>query len=108
MSRFSNLEFGHESDGQTQYSNAVVKDGAYYCAEAQAAFEQGAFESGLRLYSKVLEFDPQNTVAWTGQVRMLIELGEFREAVSRLKQREPDYSSVRRALHWHEPLQHTC
>src|SRR6185436_12108099 len=37
-------------------------------------------ESALRLYSKVLEYDPLDTNAWTGQVRMLIELGEFREA----------------------------
>ena len=34
----------------------------------------------MRLYSKVLEFNPQNAAAWTGQVRMLIELGEYREA----------------------------
>ena len=34
----------------------------------------------MRLYSKVLEFNPRNVVAWTCQVRMLIELGEFREA----------------------------
>jgi len=28
----------------------------------------------------VLEYNPKNVTAWTGQVRMLIELGEFREA----------------------------
>jgi tetratricopeptide (TPR) repeat protein len=28
----------------------------------------------------VLEYNPKNAVAWTGQVRMLIELGEYREA----------------------------
>ena len=80
MSRFSNLEFGQGSDDQALHTGAVVKDGDYYCIEAQTAFEQGAFESALRSYSKVLEFSPQNTVAWTGQVRMLIELGEYREA----------------------------
>ena len=32
------------------------------------------------MYSKVLEFNPNHTAAWGGQVRMLIELGEFREA----------------------------
>ena len=46
----------------------------------RAAFENGEFEQALRLYSKVLEYNPQNTAAWTAQVRMLIELGEFREA----------------------------
>ena len=80
VSRFSNLEFGHESDGQSSESKPQVKDQTFYLAEARAAFENGEFEAGLRLYSKVLEFDPQNAAAWSGQVRMLIELGEFREA----------------------------
>src|ERR1041385_3870181 len=78
MSRFVNLEFGGESEDHQQ--QGLVKDEAYYSAQARAAFENGNFESALRLYSKILEFNPQNAAAWTGQVRMLIELGEFREA----------------------------
>ena len=81
MSRFGNLEF--EGDAEHEFEPgrpAPVKDEAYYLAEARAAFENGNFESGLRFYSKVLEFNPKNAAAWTGQVRMLIELGEFREA----------------------------
>src|SRR5580765_2303963 len=81
MSRFVNLEFGDEYEGQAYHQNAPVKGEAYYLAEATTAFENGKFEPALRLYSKVLEFNPQNTEAWTGQVRMLIELGEFREAM---------------------------
>ena len=80
MSRFGNLEFGNESEEQSQKYSGLVKDDAYYMAEARSAFENGNFESALRLYSKVLEFNPQNAAAWTCQVRMLIELGEFREA----------------------------
>ncbi len=80
MSRFVNLEFGNEPEDQSPQQKALVKDEAYYGAEARAAFENGNFEQALRLYSKVLEFNPQNAAAWTGQVRMLIELGEFREA----------------------------
>ena len=80
MSRFVNLDFGGESEDYWQEAKAVTKDEAWYCAQAREAFQNGNFESGLRLYSKVLEFNPQNTSAWTGQVRMLIELGEFREA----------------------------
>jgi len=80
MSRFGNLEFGGEFEEQPQNASGLVKDGAYYMGEARAAFENGNFESALRLYSKVLEFNPQNPAAWTGQVRMLIELGEYREA----------------------------
>ena len=81
MSRFVNLEFGDESENQSQAGEkALVKDEVYYFAEARTAFETGNFEQGLRFYSKVLEFNPQNAAAWTGQVRMLIELGEYREA----------------------------
>src|SRR2546427_12226077 len=80
MSRFVNLEFGGESEDQARLQKSLVKDDGYYFSEARSAFENGKFESALRLYSKVLEFNPQNASAWAGQVRMLIELGEFREA----------------------------
>src|SRR4051794_22329740 len=80
MSRFSNLELGGEFEDRSGQSGPAVKDEAYYFAEATAAFQNGDFRSGLRFYSKVLEFNPHNAAAWTGQVRMLIELGEFREA----------------------------
>ena len=81
MSRFVNLELGGESEDQSYSSQAgLVKDEAFYLGEARAAFENGNYESALRQYSKVLEFNPQNATAWTAQVRMLIELGEYREA----------------------------
>lgn len=80
MSRFVNLELGGESEDQRPEQRALVKDEAYYCAEAQAAFENGDFELALRLYAKVLEFNPHAAGAWTGQVRMLIELGQYKEA----------------------------
>ena len=81
MSRFSNLEFGNPSERQQPQAQApLVKGEAYYFSEAQSAMSNGEFETALRLYSKVLEFNPQNATAWAGQVRMLIELGEFREA----------------------------
>jgi tetratricopeptide (TPR) repeat protein len=34
----------------------------------------------LRSFARALEFNPRSAVAWVGQVRMLIELGEFKEA----------------------------
>ena len=80
MSRFVNLEFSDESNRVQPDQKELVKGEAYYLAEARTAFETGDFERGLRLYSKVLEHNPNNTAAWTAQVRMLIELGEFREA----------------------------
>ena len=81
MSRFVNLEFGDEHEDQSHGpSHPAPRGEANFLHEAQTAFESGNFESALRLYSKVLEFNPQNAPAWTGQVRMLIELGEYREA----------------------------
>ncbi len=78
MSRFSNLEFG---EGEYQGSGQeVVKDEAFYLREGTVFFEGRRFEEALRSYSKVLEFNPENASAWTAQVRMLIELEEFREA----------------------------
>jgi tetratricopeptide (TPR) repeat protein len=80
VSRFSNLEFeeGHEREAQS--CQGVLKDEAYYLAEAQRAFERADFEPGLRLYARALEENPRSATAWVGQVRMLIELGEYREA----------------------------
>src|SRR5438105_14257471 len=83
MSRFNNLEFGEEFEGQLhshQQSGGgqrLVKDENYYLAEAQTALENGQCEEALRLYAKVLEFNPRNAAAWTGQVRMLIEVHDF-------------------------------
>ena len=55
MSRFVNLEFGDEHEDQSHgQSNPALKGEAHYFAEAQGAFENGNFESALRLYSKVL------------------------------------------------------
>ena len=81
MSRFGNLEFGEESEGRS-HSPRTERSGdeSLHLEAADAAFANGDFEPALRRYSKVLEFNPNNTAAWTGQVRMLIELGEFREA----------------------------
>ena len=81
MSRFGNLELGREHEDHSHDSaRQPLKGEAHFLAEAQGAFENGNFESALRLFAKVLEFNPQNPAAWTGQVRMLIELGEFQEA----------------------------
>ena len=79
MSRFGNLEFGSEFEDHSE-NEAGLKDETYYFGEANRAFQEGRFEQGLRAFAKVLEFNPQNVGAWSGQVRMLIELGEFHEA----------------------------
>src|ERR1039457_1644783 len=80
MGRFANLEVGGESEDQWHEQKAVVKDEAYYLSQARAAFEAADFELALRAFCKVLEYNPQNAAGWAGQVRMLVELGEYREA----------------------------
>jgi len=81
MSRFSKLEFGAESAGQTEpVYHGLPTDEGQCLAAARSAFESANFEQGLRFYAKVLEHNPNNASAWAGQVRMLIELGEQREA----------------------------
>src|ERR1017187_3820214 len=58
MSRFINLEFNDDSNHEFLPGETTpVKDEAYYLAAARTAFENGKFEPGLRLYSKVLEFN---------------------------------------------------
>jgi tetratricopeptide (TPR) repeat protein len=79
MSRFNNLEFGNQFEGHSSKA-PPFKDAQFYLAEGTGAFERGRFEEALRAYAKVLEFDPVSVAAWVGQVRMLIELGEFGEA----------------------------
>src|SRR5688572_23174325 len=79
MSRFGNLEFGENPRPDSQ-SQGQVKDEVFYLNDAAIHFESGHFEQALRAYAKALEQNPKSAPAWTGQVRMLIELGEFREA----------------------------
>src|SRR5688572_19681839 len=81
MSRFGNLEFGDAPKNELHAQlHAGAKDEAFYLAEAVQFFESGRFEQALRAYARALEQNPKSAAAWTGQVRMLIELGEFREA----------------------------
>ena len=80
MSRFIHLELGGESEDQSPQKQALVKDEAYYRAEAKLAFENGDFERALRFYARVLEFNPNAPEPWIGQVRMLIELDQYRDA----------------------------
>jgi tetratricopeptide (TPR) repeat protein len=79
MSRFGNLEFNSEFSGQAPAAR-VLKDEQYYLTEARAAFAEADFDQAFRVYSKVLEFNPENVSAWAGQVRALIELNELGEA----------------------------
>lgn len=79
MSRFGNLEF-NSNEEKTLAQPMALRDEDRFLAMAQEAFETGKFEFALRMYARVIEFNAKLPAAWTGQVRMLIELGEFQEA----------------------------
>lgn len=81
MSRFSNLEFEEEPRSAARAEGAMeTRDDRYYMRSADESFLRARFDEALRYYSRALEFDPNLDQAWVGQVRMLIELGELREA----------------------------
>lgn len=79
MSRFGNLEFNQDS-GERHEQPAAARNEAFYLDEAQKLFLRGRFEPALRAYGKAVEFNRTSSEGWSGQVRMLIELGEFAEA----------------------------
>jgi Flp pilus assembly protein TadD len=78
MSRFNNLEFGSASHEESR--GDAIKDEAHFLAEGQNLYHSGRYDQALRAYSRVLEHNAASTPAWCAQVRMLIELGELREA----------------------------
>ena len=82
MSRFGNLEYGEEKRAQgADTPGAPPRDAPYYRARADKAFTDGDFELALRFYSRALEHNSAFYEGWRGQVAMLIELAEYREAL---------------------------
>ena len=57
-----------------------VIDEHYHMRCAFEEYQKGNFEAAMRLYSRALQDNPNRAEAWVGQVRMLIELGELKEA----------------------------
>ncbi len=83
MSRFGNLELGPEEESRNQSGfsgRMAAKDETWYLTAAQTALEVGDFELALRHYGKVIECQPAHVEGWAGQVKMLIELGQYGEA----------------------------
>ncbi len=81
MDRFSQLEFGEVGPERKRPHGEPVRDAAYFHKEALKYWLAGDFEPALQNYSRVLERNSTFFDAWVGQVLMLIELGEYREAV---------------------------
>ncbi len=83
MNRFSSLEFEDAGGKRPRKSTPgePVRDAMYFYREAMGCYLAGDFEQALRSYSRALERNSVFLEAWAGQIRMLIELGEYPEAV---------------------------
>lgn len=85
--RFSNLEFRQErqesqSPGELQASwqKNAERDTTHLLQQARVAHGWREHEAALRLYTRCLQEDRRVIAAWVGQMRMLVQLGEYREA----------------------------
>lgn len=92
MGRFDQLEF---DDGEPRKkvdkqekeehpflgsTGTPIRDSRYFCREADVQFRLGNLEPALREYSRALEQDSAMFEGWLGQVRVLLETGEYKEA----------------------------
>ncbi len=80
MDRFSRLEFGDEASRKEARFGEPIRDADYFHREAVKYWLGGDYELALRSYARLLECDQTRFEGWAGQVQMLIELGEYREA----------------------------
>jgi tetratricopeptide (TPR) repeat protein len=84
MSRFKQLEFDESFDkgrvSPTDRAGEPMRDEKYFHDLAVTFWLGGDFELALRNYSRSLEMKSSFLEGWAGQVRMLIELGEYSEA----------------------------
>lgn len=82
MKRFTNLEF-EDSFGSPDPGGKVetVRDESFFSKRAVLNFLHGDFETALRNYSRALEVNSKYFDGWAGQIWMLIELGEYPEAM---------------------------
>jgi tetratricopeptide (TPR) repeat protein len=82
MKRFTNLEFDDSSGSQKPSgSGESVRDAGYFYKRAVQSFLHSDFELALRNYSRALEVNSSFFDGWAGQIWMLIELGEYPEAL---------------------------
>lgn len=83
MSRFANIEFddGRKEPQKPELKGTPIRDAAHFEAAADDFYLAGDFEQALRHYSRCLEHNAAWFNGWFGQVRMLIELGEYPEAL---------------------------
>tara|TARA_R100001132_G_scaffold27573_1_gene35741 strand:- start:5160 stop:5945 length:786 start_codon:yes stop_codon:yes gene_type:complete len=79
--RFDKLEFGPApEDSGNEAPLPVEKDFSYWFREADTNRRIGQYENALRYYSRALEEDKAQVLAWVGQVQMLVLLSEYPQA----------------------------
>ena len=82
MKRFTHLEFDDSSRPPDSSGNGEsVRDADYFHQRAIQCFLHSDFELALRNYSRALEANSSFFDGWAGQIWMLIELGEYPEAI---------------------------
>jgi tetratricopeptide (TPR) repeat protein len=80
MDRFSQLELGSVHPDEPGKPGEPIRDAHYFHQEALRYWLAGDFEVALRNYSRTLEQDSSFFAGWSGQLRMLLELDEYKEA----------------------------
>jgi len=84
--RFSHLEFDNTEDNPPRHEGKVFQTGSsqpsaeLFLRQAHEDACWGEHERALRLYTKCLQEDRGTIAAWVGQVQMLVQLDECREA----------------------------
>lgn len=97
--RFSHLEFGDKRDDAAGKAGAgeEIRDAEYFQNQAIRYWLAGDFEVALRNYSRALEQNSSFYPGWFGQVMMLIELGEYKEAsvwIDKAMEMFPEYPEL--------------
>ena len=80
MDRFSQLEFGDVHPERPREPGEAIRDVQYFLTEAEKYWLAADFEIALRHYCRALEQNSALFQGWSGQIRMLIELSEYKEA----------------------------
>jgi tetratricopeptide (TPR) repeat protein len=81
MNRFERLEFQeHTSQDRKGRGGEQLRDAGFFYKKGLTMELAGDFECALRNYSRSVEENVNFLIAWEGQVRMLTELEEYKEA----------------------------
>jgi len=84
-SRFTRLELESldrlaAAESAEQLQGTPVRDAGHHFRLAQEMHRWGRFEEGLQSFTRALREDRALIPAWVGQVQMLVELEEYKEA----------------------------